>query len=299
VRLDGAESCVSTQALAHDVENALHRKVFVSAADADLSVEGHVSRTRGPDVWRAVVSVRDKKGTLLGVRELESHDESCAPLGEQIAFVVSVLIESEAPAPPEQPPAREVVVQRETVYVPVETRARPEWRFAAELGASTALGLLPRAAFGVMATALVLPPRFWTIAVTGTYLFDLAVEAERGAHADVSLAYGSLALCPFSSLDRPLVYRVCLGANLGSLRFRGVGFDRAISDESVAVHVASFGEFGVRVVGPLLAVAGVSLLVPLTKSELFYTAQDGSRRQLFRGAPVAAAGSLGLAVIFP
>src|SRR5689334_12323457 len=68
VRLEGAESCIATQALAQAVETRLKRKVFVSASGADVSVEGHIARESSPPRWRAVFTVRDAEGTLLGTR---------------------------------------------------------------------------------------------------------------------------------------------------------------------------------------------------------------------------------------
>jgi hypothetical protein len=42
VRLAGAESCIGPKALALAVEGRLARPVFVSAAEAELQLEGHV-----------------------------------------------------------------------------------------------------------------------------------------------------------------------------------------------------------------------------------------------------------------
>src|SRR5258708_255178 len=40
LRMPGSDSCIATQALARSVEERLGRRVFVSAAEADVSVEG-------------------------------------------------------------------------------------------------------------------------------------------------------------------------------------------------------------------------------------------------------------------
>src|SRR3954449_1410826 len=72
VRLDGAESCIAGSALARSVEERLRRKVFVSASDADISVEGSI----GPAAkggFRAVLRVTAKDGTILGTREVETR----------------------------------------------------------------------------------------------------------------------------------------------------------------------------------------------------------------------------------
>src|SRR5262245_51486655 len=129
MRLENAESCIRTQDLAQTVEQRLQRKVFVSAAEADVSVEGHVSRSAAR--WRAVITIRDSNGTLLSTRELDSAEKNCSALDEGLAFVVSVLIDPDAesrekppkekPEPPPAPPAPppRVIVKKERVLVPV------------------------------------------------------------------------------------------------------------------------------------------------------------------------------------
>src|SRR5512141_850146 len=72
VRLEGAESCVAGSTLARSVEERLRRKVFVSASDADISVEGSI----GPSPksgFRAVLRVTARDGTILGTREVETR----------------------------------------------------------------------------------------------------------------------------------------------------------------------------------------------------------------------------------
>lgn len=300
VRLDGAERCVSTQALAHAVEQRLERRVFVSASEGDISVEGHVSRTDSPPGWHAVVSVRDARGATVGVREIDSRDPSCDELRDRVAFVLSVMIDSEAPGSPEPVPlAPRIIVQKETVYVPVEPAPPSEWSVAAGAGAAVGVGLLPAASFGVTASVVVLPPRFWAILASGSYWLDQSLDAERGARVHVALAHAGLGLCPLTVTRPRFVSRACVGAQIGSLGVRGVGFDAATADERLVVQAQLQGQFGLRLVGPLLASVAVSILVPITKSELFYRAADGSHRELFRGSPVAAAGDLGLALVFP
>src|SRR5690606_16218881 len=79
VRMPGAEGCASSAALARAVEERLARRVFVSAADADLAVEGRAERTQAG--WRAVLSVTQADGTVLGERTLESAEPECEALG--------------------------------------------------------------------------------------------------------------------------------------------------------------------------------------------------------------------------
>src|SRR5438067_9881368 len=73
LRMPGTDSCIATQALARSVEERLGRHVFVSAAEADVSVEGRIEKraAHATSAWHAVITIRDSKGALLGTRELD------------------------------------------------------------------------------------------------------------------------------------------------------------------------------------------------------------------------------------
>jgi len=312
VRLDGAESCIATPTLAQRVETRLARKVFVSPSEADVSVEGHVSRERSPAGWRAVITVRDATGALLGTREVRSAEASCSSLDDPIALVVSVLIDAEThpdagagsgangPAPPApSAPPPQVVVRRERVYVPVPERAPRPWRFEGGAAAAGALGLLPNAALGVDVAALLEPPGFWGIELSGAYWFPAKVPAEGEAYTDVALVYGQLALCPLRWARDRAALRLCAGAQVGSVRSRGVGFDRELSNESVVVNAVLPTRLSIRIAGPLFVTAGAALVVAIVRPELTYGAADGSTRTIFRAPPLAGVFELGLAVHFP
>jgi hypothetical protein len=306
--LEGAESCIHTQDLAQAVEKRLARKVFVSASEADVSVEGHVEGK--PGKWRAVITIREADGKLLGTRELDSAESECSALNEPLVFVVSVLIDPDAetrepveepakppPVTPTAPPPR-VVVRTERVLVPVEKKPDP-WFVEAGLGGAIGLGLLPGTAFGVTTSAVLEPPAFWGIFVTGSYWFQRSVTAQNGAKSDVSLAHAGAGLCPiYWGADR-VSYRLCAGFLIGSLQSKGVGFDTEKSDEKLSAHVLVPNRLGLRLGGPLALTAGVSLFVPLVRTELTYRTSDGVSHSLYDPSPVAGAVDLGVALFFP
>jgi len=71
VRGSNAVECIGTRALAEAVEARLGRPVFVSAARADVAVEGQIER--GPaGEWRAAISLAGEGGHGLGTRDLRS-----------------------------------------------------------------------------------------------------------------------------------------------------------------------------------------------------------------------------------
>lgn len=310
VKLDGAESCITTQDLAQAVEKRLDRKVFVSASEADVSVEGHVEKSGGK--WRAVITIREADGTLLGTRELDSAEKECSALDEPLALVVSILIDPDAelgapPKPPEAtPPAKpppapppRVVVKRERVLVPVE-RPRPEpWRVEASLGGAVALGILPGTAPGVSTFFVVEPPHFVGLFVAGNYWLKRTVDAVGGAESDVSLAHAGLGLCPLSWNEGRVSYRSCGGVAFGSLQSKGRGFDTTQSDEKLFAAVLLPNRFLFRIAGPLAVSAGVTVLIPLVRTELTYRTSDGVSHSLYDPAPVGGAADVGLALSFP
>ncbi len=310
VRLEGAESCIATQALARAVEERLARKVFVSAAEADVSVEGHLSKAG--DKWKAVLTIRDSDGTLLGTRTLDSKDAECSSLDEGLVFVVSVLIDPDAglsepksekpePATPPPEPKPKVVVRRERVLVPVTPLSLPpeRWRVGISALLTGALGLLPGPALGVGAAAVLDPPGFLDIDLSAAYWFPKTTDAERGASAELSLLHGGAALCPLGLKSGRLSYHFCGGLLLGALRSRGEGFDAQQSDNAPSVYLQLPSRVSLGLAGPVALTASASFLAPLVRSEVTYRAANGSDQTLFEPSPVAVSGGVGLTLLFP
>ncbi|WP_394845986.1 hypothetical protein LZC95_00800 [Pendulispora brunnea] len=298
--------------MAQAVEARLRRKVFVSASQADVSVEGSVSQTKrgaAPE-WRAALTIRDARGNVIGTREIQRSGSSCSEaLDESIVFVVSVMIdpdaalgkttpEPEPPPPPPPPPPPQVIVKREEVVVQVEP---PDpWRFEANAGGILSVGLLPSVGAGMTAAVLLKPPSFWGIEFSGTYWARGTADSNQpGASSDVSLAYGGVALCPLHWEKGVFSYRGCAGFELGTMQSRGVGFPEARSDEALVAHAFLPSRFGLRVAGPLVVSLGLSLIVPIVRTELSYRASNGSQQAIFRPAPIAGATDLSFGLRFP
>ncbi|MBN1655406.1 MAG: hypothetical protein JXA30_16690 [Deltaproteobacteria bacterium] len=91
VRLTGAESCISPQALAIKVERRLGRDVFVSSAAAEFAVEGYIRPSENGG-WIAQLSVTNRAGEVLGSRELASDREQCNSMDDALALVIAVTL---------------------------------------------------------------------------------------------------------------------------------------------------------------------------------------------------------------
>ena len=118
VRLSGSESCISTQALAERVEQRIGRRAFVSASQADLSLEAHVERVTKPSGFVATLVVSDRKGRVLGRRVLRVEGERCEDLDASLVLVIAIAIDPGATLPavlgPEQdlsPEAKAMLAQ--------------------------------------------------------------------------------------------------------------------------------------------------------------------------------------------
>jgi hypothetical protein len=304
VRLEGAEACIAGSALARRVEERLRRKVFVSAADADISVEGSIGRDPKGG-FRAVLRVTARDGTVLGSRDVETRSPRCDAIDEKLALIVSVLIDpdpsDDEPAPdaaaPSPPPP---VVERERVVIvhdPAPTKVE-EWRFELTVAATGLAGLQPGVGLGLAPSVLLHPPRFWGVLIGGGFAASTTSDVVRGASAEASLADGVLALCPLDAAKGPVEATACAGALVGALRSRGVGFDTTASTSSVVAGPLAAGRVTLAIAGPAVAYLAANLVVPLAHAEIGYRTPAGEGT-LFRTSSVAGVGELGVGVRFP
>ncbi len=310
VRMPGAEGCVATQALARAVEERLGREVFVSAAQADVSVEGRVAPKKAGGGWHAVVTVRDAQGALLGTREVDRPDASCESMTSPLALVVAVMIDPDAalgpkPAPPkdEPPPPPTVIVKREQVFVPVAVPTPPDpqpFRFEGSAAMTGALGFLPGPAVGLAALGLLEPRKAIPFIGFGGYWFDNAAKAEGGASNSFSVFLLGSGFCPLWHHGKGAHLYACALGHLGLLRSHTTGFTASRADES---HVVWNGGLDLRatilVVRPFAVRAGAQAMIPILRDKFTYTRADGAETDLFRMSPVVGMVDLGIGLALP
>ena len=274
--MPGAESCVPTQELARDVELRLGRRVFVSASQADVSIEGRVERRAQQNRWHATIILRDANGTTQGTRVLDRTDASCDGLREQLALVIAVMIDPDAalahpvepqPAPTstQSPPTQPAPTPAAPIPAPPATTSSPQkdlpppsaanppanapaskkqadpWFAEASAAAFAAAGLTPNLAAGVGASTLLEAPKI-PIALDGSaaIFFDntATVTSPNGAAAATTftLAYLSGGLCPVRARGERLHVFACLVSQLGFLRARSQGFAVATDDKLAVLY---------------------------------------------------------------
>ena len=301
VRLPGAEGCVASQELARAIEERIGRHVFVSAAEADLAVEGRAERGDGGS-WRAVLQITDASGESLGERTLESRAEGCEELGALLAVTVGLMIDPlTAPERTEDTPPVEtrVIVRTEHVVERVEVPVPPAepppgWRVEIDAVLVGALGLTPTPTIGGTSTVILEPPGFVPVLLEGT-LLPFSRASSSAGHADFLQVHAGLQICPLAIREGGLALHGCIGADAGAVIV--IGGDLAVDEGERLIgqgHVALRGHWDVF--GPLTIRAGLHLLIPFRQGEAFTV--GGGTEQLYLPEPVAGLVDLGVGVHF-
>ncbi len=321
LRMPGADACVATQPLARAVEERLGRAVFVSAAQADVSVEGRIDkRPRGG--WHAVITLRDSGGTTLGTRELERPDVSCDAMTEPLALVIAVMIDPDAALRPKPSPDPPPPTSKDAKEPPVVPDAQPEaaaaraaspaadrpapaagardpWRFEGHVDATVNHGLAPSLAPGAGVEAILYPPKLPVGFRAYTTLFLPTTAEKDGARASFDMLYAGGSICP--TLRGRVNVLGCLGAHLGMLRPRAESSGREIR-EDVLVLWTAMAELRVHVpvAAPFGVAAGVGAGLPILRPELTYRRADGSGLGiLHRPEAYVLTADVGLGFFFP
>lgn len=304
-RLPGAEACIGTQELARAVEALLGRSVFVSAAQATLSVEGRVSPAEEGRGWRATLTVADDHGQHLGDRELSAADASCRALDDPLTLAIALMIDPDAaarpapaPVPPPPPSPREVVRDR-TVYVPVPGPERPTWRIGARGGVAFALGTQPSIGAGATG-AITLQPPIPMAFEGGAALFLPSHAALGAASGDLQRGHVEIGVCPLVPRFGRLAPSLCLGPDVGMLWGDGKNADGSSWEHhALVIDLAARGRLNVRLGGPVTAGAALGVAVPLARDTFEVRDARGGVQELFRMSPVVARADLTLGLEMP
>lgn len=316
-RLPGADTCVATQPLARAVETRLGRKVFVSPAEADVSVEGRIEK-KGQG-FSATIVIRDGEGKLLGTRSLEKNDASCTNLTDSLVLVIAVMIDPDAamapapPVPPDPPPpnpppapAQPPITRVETVYVPVpgppvpvkEKPQKPILMFDGAVSGRVTVGTVPDPGLGLSLVGVLVPRGFIGILGRASFVFPRTAPA---LGAEIAFSHGTLGggLCPLAHTFGRVFLSACGEGEIGLLLARPSGLPRTVNEARITLAGGlSFGA-SVTLVGPFTVRAGVTGMLPLIRESFTYTLPSGATAEAFRQLPVTFASDLGFGVRFP
>ncbi len=290
--MPGAESCIAAPELAREVEARLGRSVFVSVTQADMSVEGHVE-PRKDGGWRVLFTLRDATGAPLGTRELLQDEADCTSARDSIILVVSVMIDPDAAL-------KSPVPTKSIKPSPPPRRVSGPWRSETFASAKAGIGILPNASVGFSLSTLLVPLRFVALELSGTLWFDNTASTQGPGRADFSLGYGSASACPLTVWRDRWHLLACASGLFGRVHVKGSGFDVVRPDDSKFFVASAFDtRVEVRLLGPLALRASASLIIPIVRNSFVFTNADSTQTELFRMAPLAATGELGVGVTLP
>jgi hypothetical protein len=316
--MPGSESCIATQALARSVEERLGRHVFVSAAEADVSVEGRIER-RPAGGWHSVITIRDGKGALLGTRDLDRPEPACTAMNEPLALVIAVMIDPEAKlssSPPPLPPAPApaplpvpapapaaapaAAPAGETELAPVRPRHRAPWRFQGDAVATASSGLAPAFAVGGSIAGTLFLPNDIPLGFRGyASLFAPTHADDDGARASFDLFYLGGSVCP--TLRRAAgTVMLCFGGQLGVLRSHPETQGRGIADKTEGIwNGVSELRVSIPIFAPVAFTLGASAVLPLLRPTFEYTRSDGTIGDLHKVSSFGYAADAGIGFFFP
>lgn len=298
-RLEGAEGCIATRELAESVEKILRRQALVSAAQADLAIEGRVQRAASGPGFVAVINVADPTGKQLGTRELATDQADCHALDEPVALAIALMIDpnaSLAPAPDvkkeekkEAVKTKEVVKEKK-VYVPVRTPAPDPWRGDVFAGFSLGFGWLPNVSPGAHVGASLTPPWLFPMEVTARFFAPQTEDVVRGATVLFYGFQGAGFACPLRHAGSIGEIRACAGVEGGFLVAEGEGFESEPAEASPLQGQFGFsikGRADFKIVGPFRLGLAPGITVPVFRPELVYVDDRGGDVLIFQQAPVA------------
>lgn len=310
LRMPNADSCIATQALARSVEDRLGRHVFVSAAEADVSVEGRIEKRKAG--WHAVITIRDAKGALLGTRELDRADASCESMNEGLALVIAVMIDPDAamgkPPPPPPAPSAEPPLPPPAATPPPPPPPAPEppkpkqkdpLRVQGEVGAVFNDGIAPVFDPGVQVAGMLWPPGL-PVAARGYASLYLPTDAtQNGAKGSFDLVLLGSALCP-TARSTIGVAMLCTGGELGVIRSHSETDGRGIDEKTMLlINLVGQARFTVPLIAPVALTGGVAGFIPVLRPTFLYTSTAGSRENLHKVSLGGLSTDIGIAFFFP
>ena len=336
LRGSGAEACIPAFELAERVEERLGRVVFVSPSEAEVFIDGYISRIQDGEApgHRAVLGVSDREGRSLGERTLELAEGDCRAFDEALVLVIAVTLypdtglldggiplqpqtaaqlhalfgaEPTDPAPHDLP---QTVVPSDragsgrspaaaTKRVGPRPRAAPQperLRFGIDAAALAGFGQLPGVALGLGATVQ-LRVASWSFELGAGIWPQKDVSVEGGGRASLSRVQASLTACPWQIAAD--LAQICAGLELGHL---------AVTPRDFAVDAAPSGDlipslFAAVVYRPVLAGAlraraALAAALPLVQHAYNYQTPQGNRQLLFRTTQLGLRLELGVGAHF-
>lgn len=262
----GAEGCIGPEPLARAVEQRLERPIFGGRERA--AIVAHLRAERVGDAFVFRLRLSDRRGRVLGSRELSTVAEDCSALDDSLALVLSLALDvptrEAASAPPEPEPAE----PPPAAPPPAPPEPHERWQVAPALGAVLGLGVLPRAALDVSARVELAPPGVWWLGAGVTRFGEQRLGDGQGGRFDALTV--QFWACPLTfSLRASLSAGLCPELLLAYQGSEGFGFGRSYEGDRWLPALGARGSLR-QELGPVFVSATVSLLAPLIHRRYFY-----------------------------
>jgi len=302
VRREGANTCINPRSLAVSVEQILGRSVFVSAAQAQASIEGSIERQHGAPGWKAVLVMTNGQGDIEGRRELSTKDATCTSLNETLSLALALMIDPDvalrsADTKPAPSPPKVIAAPEEPPCVQTPS----PWRWGASVGAILGVGWLPATLTpGLAVRGFVRPPHLWAFELSAVLWPSRRARGISDQAVDLSLAFGGLAVCPLAigAEKNNVQWRGCVGGQLGTFEAVGANLDVIQQQRRTVVNAVTYLDTFVPLLSSVGLVGTVGIGTPLLRDSFVYVDENGSRQQLFRLPAVTAWAELGVGVAF-
>lgn len=288
VRGPGAEGCADTEVLTSSVSARLGQSPF--NANAPRVIEGMaMAREHG---FVAHLLVRERDGTLIGSRVIESDAEGCGSLDAAVVLAIVLLIDPEGSARTRPPLVPQPPPPAAPEIAPVPPIA-PSYHGVVAVRALVSGGLLPGPSIGLGASLS------GAIGARWAWTVDVRFHPELRSLDGGDFAFGLTAAGPGACARfGPLVWletEACASMWAGALH--AVVFRPAPTAPGERLWLAAGGAVRARVhLLPALSIElGGELLVPFVRHRFFVEGRDST---VFQQGPVLPGASLGLAVHF-
>ncbi|HEY6559868.1 MAG TPA: hypothetical protein VI072_21440 [Polyangiaceae bacterium] len=317
MRETGAEACVSSQALAHMLEQVVG-PVLRQPADAGFAIEGTVRKAPGTDGWLARIRVSDARGDVLGERDLKNNERRCSTLTQSVLLVLAVVIDPDAaqrglpeavvaqlsreaqseiatadvaqipdaeasPIPvatiPRQPFADVAVVPRRAAA------ARPSWQLHLLTGWLVGTGILPETSSGPSLALRVEKPELGSLALSGTYWLPVSqsFESPRALDSEIHFhaAHALLSACRSVVQAGRLSLDGCLGFAAGYRWVRAEALAERRDPRRAYFGGVLSAELDVQLTRNWFAFTSVTAALLMPHARFTYEAYQGGERGLF------------------
>lgn len=309
VRLPGAETCAAADDIAGNVRARLGRNPF--APVAERHIEGWAERSG--DHWLAQLNVLGPDGSLIGSRQLESSEATCATLVEAVTLAVVLTIDpkaSLAPPPAKQPeiapapvpapaastpptPPPAAAPEPQQPAAPALPGPDPSLAMTAALRALAVWGVLPKTRLGLESGAELELSRLVGITAAVGFLPSVKTANERFGFGLLAASLGpcvTLARAPRTRLA------LCTEAQLGAIQAVVYDVEPLPPTEHFWFAVRSGLRLGQRLVGPLGIELGAQALVPVIRHDFALT---GVAKPVYQARAVGFWWSAGLTASIP